>query len=774
MANRMKTVRYSLGTSKHLSFNIGKCWNVTGGGVTWTDATTNINSTAASDVVLGTAVNDAIYYGSSTPFDALATDMTTSSAGGTRVAEYWNGSTWATLTTAGASLTTLADNNMVYWTAPTDWATTTVNSEGDGPWYYVRVRVSVLATTGGTFTGVNLAQMQMHQATVNIPETSSRTIRKAWVQLNYGGSLLAITEQLHITSRWGSTAFADPVTRWVTTNNFTTSGESWAYEVYVDVTAQTVTQWSSGTDATFDLALSIAMRGIAGNGCRAWSSAELFITYEHDETAATQLNTVVLPIDSLTGSVAATTTTIQVNGIPILTGGSGLIKEASPVIKDMYIVFEANVDEGGTTDYTFYGQVGSESEVELATFDAANQSDFFTRLIWRRTDLVTTSAYDLKCRVSSTAGATFPHVGAYLVVTYTYDDTTTTTVTHTDVTPFCLSLGVLGGTTAADQSVQNIEFWIEGESPVLLQSGIQLLSYQSADPGNLLLAAGSQTPRSYTVPPTVASGPVAIAQRIDSGGAAGLGLTLARGKCTLTISARRDGSNTSAWGAYGVAYITYAYTRNATKRHSTVGYPIAMFSTLAATTRIAGSVQLQIPDANWFISSVGVSAREILTGGQYIAATLTIKKSDNNGFLYLGGYQRAPANYIAPMMRSCVISNFIKRYAADPRAMGVLELVSASRTCFLENPNGSRMGSAVLWANFHNFDFTVSGSITFSDGGTVNLALIDATTHEIYNTGSRVGNGSYSFSHFDSARLVYVAAHEDSTHQGRSDNGNAS
>jgi hypothetical protein len=102
-------------------------------------------------------VNDAYYFGHNEEFSRLKTWVTTAGANQTITWEYWNGA-WTALsgvTDSTSSFTTLGEN-IVSWTAPSDWADTTVNSQG--PYKYVRARVSAI---GGGPTGASGRQCQL-------------------------------------------------------------------------------------------------------------------------------------------------------------------------------------------------------------------------------------------------------------------------------------------------------------------------------------------------------------------------------------------------------------------------------------------------------------------------------------------------------------------------------------------------------------------------------------------------------------------------------------
>lgn len=122
------------------------------GGV-FTDFTTEANNAAIDDFDLIPAtpqVNDAFYLGWTSRFTEVLVDTGTAATDGIITWEYFNG-------TAFVPLLGVVDNTdnfkvltqqSVSWTLPWDWVTTTVNSQG--PFYYVRARVTTAGTTRAT------------------------------------------------------------------------------------------------------------------------------------------------------------------------------------------------------------------------------------------------------------------------------------------------------------------------------------------------------------------------------------------------------------------------------------------------------------------------------------------------------------------------------------------------------------------------------------------------------------------------------------------------
>ncbi|MGI0075913.1 MAG: hypothetical protein ACREAU_00725 [Nitrosopumilaceae archaeon] len=79
----------------------------------------------AFDLIPTPAAGDRIYIGMSSTFSRTKYDLATLGVGGTYVWEYWNGSTWTTLSVTDGTSGFTADGT-VTWTIPGTWATTLV------------------------------------------------------------------------------------------------------------------------------------------------------------------------------------------------------------------------------------------------------------------------------------------------------------------------------------------------------------------------------------------------------------------------------------------------------------------------------------------------------------------------------------------------------------------------------------------------------------------------------------------------------------------------
>lgn len=115
--------------------SISKFFNYDLGTTTYTDKTTEINSSTETPFTLfnsSPATGDMIYIGSSQPFLGLDINLSTVGVGASTIDwEYYNGTTWAditeTETDTGASIFTASGK--FTWSYPYGWSTTTINSE---------------------------------------------------------------------------------------------------------------------------------------------------------------------------------------------------------------------------------------------------------------------------------------------------------------------------------------------------------------------------------------------------------------------------------------------------------------------------------------------------------------------------------------------------------------------------------------------------------------------------------------------------------------------
>lgn len=151
------------------------------GGV-FTDRTTEASDSNPNDVgqVAMTVVNDAIYFGHSNKYGEMTVDVGTIRVGGTIVLEYWNGTSWISITTADNDLQddtiafTVLGENIITFSAPSNWVKGDPDSGGTalGEFYYTRVRVTSTLTTAHRFDQVRIGRLNnIRYEPIDAPDT---------------------------------------------------------------------------------------------------------------------------------------------------------------------------------------------------------------------------------------------------------------------------------------------------------------------------------------------------------------------------------------------------------------------------------------------------------------------------------------------------------------------------------------------------------------------------------------------------------------------------
>jgi len=97
---------------------------------------TDLTATAYSGLVTW---QNTMYVGYEEPFDQINLVFSTAGSGITRAWEYWNGSTWAALTTSGTA-SGLTATGQVAFTPPSNWARKVINNSRNK--YFVRCRIT--------------------------------------------------------------------------------------------------------------------------------------------------------------------------------------------------------------------------------------------------------------------------------------------------------------------------------------------------------------------------------------------------------------------------------------------------------------------------------------------------------------------------------------------------------------------------------------------------------------------------------------------------------
>ncbi len=766
MATRKKTVRYAATTIRGKS-DFDTVFVATTNGTVFTNETTDAAGATTGDVPLGTAVDDALYFGMSTKqFSGVWIDMSTNTSGGTRVIEYWNGATWTTLSaTVITGSVLLTADTALRWNVPADWATTTVNSVSA---YWVRIRTTVLHTNGGIITSINSAPVEQvwNALSVEIPEgPSGRTFEsvfaKIWYHTPVGSTQL---DFVRIQTRIDAGVYSDAYFR---TASSTLTGESVGTFFYVDLTSQFTTDFTGNTH-TIDMQFSSLSRGtIAVNRNICHYSAELYISYSYDDTAGTQLCSVVLPIESIEADLTTSLASIGTNQIPALSGG--ILQQSGVILKDFYIAFQGNIREAGTTDYNFNVALDAEAETILGDMEAANQSDIMSFFLWKRTDVDITTTHDVKARVSNTAGAVFTNIGGYAVCTFSYDHSGSVRLTETFFANLLEEPGFSPGTTANLKGVQNRQLFIQEANPILNNSGFDFYYASTGDPGSFIIKSGNQTERTYQVSQGV-GGSYMLTHRIDSGSAVGAGIiNFDHGLVNINTEFRATTTSTNASSVSALLILTYSYDKSPVYRSQTMMKLIEPDQATAGTqTNIASAVSSAPFESNYYLNSAAyfghLTVNSATTGN---ALTILVNLGDNLGWeavisqLYLTDNEKTETFYCGRERQ------IFMRYPGDPDTARVD--IKTPKTIRVQSLI-SGWHSAISSSWWYDYNYPVSGIVSgySGDGSGIIVNVFDAETETLIKNITTDVGGVFSDIWYDNTRPVYCKAYQSSTRKGLS------
>lgn len=597
--------------------------------------------------------------------------------------------------------------------------------------------------------------------TLTLAETTSRVIKSAHVEITCTDDQ---TTNTNITSvligiKLGAVAFNDATV----TDTWSYSNKHKQYVFQRDVTSYFVTNFGASSTQTCQVGVQFGTAPTINH------TARLFITYEFAESNTTRTKTVRIPLDAK-DLLTNTLTEVGTNQVPILTGGSGILKEASVTITDLFFVVDARPSEPDTTAMSMALALDSEAEVADGQHKQNLSSDYQYRRIWRRTDMVTTSAHAFKARCPEVTNR-WRNFCVTLVVTYTYSESSTTTVTNHRAIPWRIE-GLTPGTTATPRKhYVDLEIDIqESGSITMLQSGLIFAYTPRTGTAQLDVKVGAGAVRSwYCLATGHLIGPSLAAQRIDSGGSQGSSFTPARGKQTIRIevslqTAGFDGA--AAWGVSGMLYLNYSSSKTSdTSKHAHTLITPAI-QTHATQLSVYGSVSVPVP--------TGYTIDHVATRSFAISKTNIDNCSSLDIEAATGIYRNAFWDYNFALTLATfyawtdITSVFAKRAGlpgADPTVSRSLRGASNGN-----GGSGNQTWCAEVWTTYHVISYAITGTVTgySGDGSGVTVKIFNASTDELLATTTTIVGGGFSTTIYDNTISIYASAFFDSTHKGRS------
>lgn len=586
------------------------------------------------------------------------------------------------------------------------------------------------------------------QITVYIPEaTSGVTFRsvvadvvvedKQTTSTNIGTRTLSLTLQ---------GASASTVSN---TNAITQSGENILYQWSVDFTAYFNSNFGTNASRTLNGYINIDTTS-AGS---ANASIRLVITYSFDDTVTTHLKTVWIPLNADVNALSTSKTACDT--IPAL---DTYLPEASKTFRQMVFVTQGNQESVATTDMTRYIDIDSIGQVSATYEKGMNTSS------WYRLSQVYSFATNTTHTAYSWANATdFDHPQNYLVVTYEFNASTTTSIMNSLLLPMEFG-GPMGGPTSSDAQRATRELMIQEDNPSLSRLACFVFYDQFTAMTGLNARIGTGSYVTYSSVGTASGGGYGLMIRNDAA------YTLARGRNTFSVDIYNTDNTDLGFNLAALWLVNYTSdvpTQGIWAANHTVIRNLWAIGTAAATAQtIVSSVAPDIPETDFFITSVGV---------HYVYTT---NSTGNAAGVHIGARNDADTEWL----------NVYEAMGGTDPEVGIRQAFATARSVFnrwaddaepgriaLQTARRWRVATSAasfdhldLYFTYHTITYTVAGTVSGSGGGTVDLELLREFDHSILLEDSRTGDGSFSFTWYDDTEDVYVSAYEDGTHVGRS------
>jgi hypothetical protein len=615
--------------------------------------------------------------------------------------------------------------------------------------------------TNNTLT--NLAQR-----TIFLPETGTKTFRSVVAHVTFD-DIITVTGGTLTTKTLNFRLGAAGYTSVANANSLINSGENASFHLIADYTSHFTSNWT-GSSMTCDFQLQIN-QGTGTTLNMVNVSVTLEITYEYDDASATQIKSVMIPLNAPTGSLASAATTVDT--FPAL---DTYLPESGKSYRDIFVVVQGNDSlDAATTDSTLTISVGS-TTVTTGNRESALLSSRWFRYVFDILEAgFSGSGASQNFQLWALIASRFYHLQAYAVVTYEYNESATTSVMNSVFLPMDMG-SPMGGTTSADY--QSAARYLDIEEPgTITTSRLAFFPHwqQAGAISGLNMRIGGGSFVSYTDSASTVCGGVGAMLRNDASYA------LTRGRNTLRFDAYRTDSQdwgTNVSGFWLVNYTSSKASAGTGAHNHTVFWGLLANGTGGAASNFtAAASSFSIPETEFYIVAAGsrliVQSNGASTPSAYVVRVerLAVEgglKWETSYLDYASSDNEVGVYFCYSQMR-----DVFRRWANDADT-GRLDIETGRRwQVYL----GSQSIAVSGWCGlstvitYHSILSEVDGAITGSSGGIVSLNLHDAATGEVLKTASRTGNGPYSIPFYGDTRQVYVTARESGTLLGRSDTG---
>ncbi len=622
------------------------------------------------------------------------------------------------------------------------------------------------------FAAPNLASLPdntltaMTQFTAYIPEWSGTvTFKKVWVKVAPLESSSHTPDNDYDIRRVDVSVGGASATSYANSNVLDDTGENTQVPYTCDCTAHFVSNWTSGTSKTVDL--SVLYDCNDGTPSLVNVSAVLFITLEYDDTQSTQVKTVYIPLDCPVGALGTSKPGSANATIPQLTGVGGLLTETTATVRDIHIVLQGNMSQTSAAgDGSITQQIGSLTAFETADLEGSNASDYWFWLVWKLD--IAGMSYDTGSSYGWYVWSDYArnnHNQAWMVVTYEFDASGETGAVVQVLLP-CRGAGPMGGSTSADYQSLDAELWIE-EPGTITTVGIAFYAFwrQAAPVAGINLRVGTGSFVAYTDQASTLCGTNGAMVRNDGA------YTLARGKNTLRVSAYRTDTADLGWAFGGFWIVTYTAGKPGNgygAANHTIRWPLVTMEGAASSALEISATAPVIADSAYYLSGCGLIYDNLCYTSTYAMDVQVERTAAEGGVAWLGALstQMQDDTEAGVRVACCDMLMLFVRWPNDTGlaadGLARLDIETSRRWATRHTVSSIALFRHIdLILTYHSNTFTVAGTIGIGSASTLTLTLereVSSGVWEHVLTGSRSGDGAYSFTWYDNTQKVHVRA----------------
>ncbi len=541
--------------------------------------------------------------------------------------------------------------------------------------------------------------------------------------------------------------------------------------------------------------------GGVGMGMRGVNTL-LGITYIYDTSAVTHSKSVIIPLYNVSGALplAAVSASSIFCKIPVIMSSSeDYLVEASCSISQYFIVLEGNSCLNNTIiDYSCSYKIDDSGSLgyTLPTVEAGLGSDIWMRYIIPFASesipaLNTTHSFNLW----SSQAATQHNLSAKLFITYNFIPSQSTRFLNSYKLALEFDSPITGGTLTSTSSCNTFDRTIVVSEPgpiSLKNSGVEIYGHAAASPGISIRVTSQSVNRVYDSIGTTTCGMFQFMHGLTSGSYWQNGAVTQQnampnfggGENPFKIYLHRVNANnlTNVSGHCYLNYLSGTSSLGPQAHTHTVEYLLRSMSyvpTLEAGQQFHPKLAQFTGSQNWWLTSLGVeNLYWDAAAVNFVATDTSVVASES-------------INIASPFNTPVGMRRLYSDFSVKDAEIGFGRWIVRARTDFKRyprdldtdrlHPTGSRRwrtiaASTIAYGNelfftYHQLTSSIAGTISNSNGGTINLELYKTTTNEIYDRTTRSGDGTYAFVAYDPYSEWYVVAYENDTYKGRSKNG---